>query len=346
MPQKNDDPQQSTGINRRSVLEYSAGIGLTAVGHSGVVAASHQTGSDVYRASGTKSSPLTWDQMVEVRQSALDDFEDRGGDLADVNYVAKPGNFKGSVVEYVCSVSREGVPLQYGGIVGADTTPERIRTRASSRAGAFANDDVSADGVSTQGASWEWIDHDEWDYVDCPYGIVTNNWDLAKLQESQDPDQDAYAMDHWFALDPGTRACSDSHWENNRGYPKHDWADGSMGGEDLDEWDPNTDLSGSQSVDVTVGTGGASLSWTYAMEDYELTDLSEPTNNFARWKQAFGYGVDSELITTEPGSSCWVNEGSCDKLLEVEGYSRWVCRYSYDKDYHWTTPKWSYIDSC
>lgn len=354
MTRKDADDRPNHGVNRRNILKYAAtGTGLAVSPLS--LNATAKRGSDVRIRKGTKEQPLTNDDLLETRKAAVDEYVDRGGELRQRRFVGVPENINGDVVAYVCKITPRGIPIQYGGIVGEKSSAEHIHERAEIRADTFAKNDVdglettNASGtqdVTTESASWEWIDHGEWDFDDCPYGYVTNNWDLAWLNESQDSTQDAYAIDHYFELNPGTRSCSDSSWQNYRGWPKHDWADGSMGGEDMDEHDPQTDLSGSQTVGVSVGTGGAGLSWEYQMKDFTMKDKTSTPDNYGRWKQKIGPELGDKLVTTEPGSSCWVNEGSCDKLLEVEGWAKWLKRGFYENDYHWSKATWSMIDSC
>lgn len=323
------------GLNRRSFLASTATAAVGTVTFAGSAGAS---GSRVYTVRGAKNDPVTADQIRATQQAAIDDFEDRGGDLSGFS-TAVPGEFDGTVVDYVAFVDSDGNPRHYGGIVGEEAGVQRIHSRAEKRAREFAQQ-AGTTTTSTQ-SSWDLYDHGEWDFDDCPYGIVTNNWDLYKLSDDGDSYEDAWAMDHYQVMDPGIRTCSDSSWYGDKMYPDHRWDKNEVASMDLDEWDPNTDISGSTTVNVQLGTGGVMLGWSFDIPDVSLNDQSSPSDNYAGWELTLNKSsLEDELITMEPGSSVWTNQNPDGKIIEIDGFCTfhehtWCCT-----NYHHTKPTW------
>lgn len=295
--------------------------------------------SRVYRVRGSKDDPVTADQIAEANQAAADDFADRHGEVVDFAD-AIPDDSEGAVVDYVSVVDSDGTPLRYGGIVGEQTDPRDIHQRAAARAREFTRDG-STDSVSIQGSSWDLYLHDEWDYKDCPYGVTTNNFDLFKLSEDGDPYEDAWTVDHWHQADPGVRTC-DSDWTSDRLYPKHRWDRNEVGSMDLDEYDPTTNLSGSQTVNVDLSTGGVGIGWTFEIPDVEMTDEGVQSDNYAEWDVDLNDpDLHDEPISVEPGSSVWTNENPSGKIMELEAHSQfdkhtWCCRET-----EWVGTRWN-----
>lgn len=314
-----------SSINRRSFLASTAAAAVGSMTFAGSASAS---GSRVYTVRGSKNDPVTADQIAEANQAAADDFADRNGEVVDFAD-AIPDESEGSVVDFVTVVDSDGSPRRYGGIVGEQTDPQRVHKRAETRAREFAQD-AGTETVSTQ-SSWDLYHHDEWDYEDCPYGVTTNNFDLYKLSDDGDPDQDAWTIDHWHQGDPGVRTC-DSEWTSNRLYPKHRWDRNKVGSMDLDEYDPTTNLSGAQEVNVGLSTGGASIGWTFKIPNVEMTDEGIQSDNYAEWNVDLNdTDLHDEPISVEPGSSVWTNENPDGKIMELEAHTQfdkhtWCCQ--------------------
>lgn len=323
-------------LNRRSFLASAATA--TAVGSMTFAGIAGAKGSRVYTVTGSKNDPVTADQILEANQAAVDDFADRNGQVVDFAD-AVPGEFDGTVVDYVAAVDGDGNLRHYGGIVGEEAGEQRIHARAQKRAREFAQA-ADTQTVSTQ-ASWNLYDHGEWDFDDCPYGIVTNNWDLYKLSDDGDSYEDAWAIDHLQAMDPGTRACTDSSWYGNKLYPRHRWDQNEVSSMELDDWDPNTDLSGSTTVNVNLGTGGVTLGWSFDIPDVSMDDMTSPIDDYAGWDVTLNdMALEDELITIEPGSSVWTNQNPSGKIIELKGFCQfhehtWCCT-----NYHDTKPTW------
>lgn len=332
MSENNRNPS----INRRSFLASAATA--TAVGSMTFAGTAGASGSRVYTVRGSKNDPVTSEQIEQANQAAVDDFADRNGEIVDFGD-AIPGDFDGAVVDYVSVVDSDGTPRRFGGIVGERTDPQRIHSRAEKRAREFAQD-AGTKTTSTQ-ASWDLHFHDEWDYEDCPYGVVTNNFDFYELENDGDSYEDAWAVDQWFQMDPGIRTC-DSSWTNDVGYPRHRWDRNNVGSMDLDEYDPTTKLSGSQTVDVSVGTGGASLGWSFEIPDVTIEDESIQSDNYAEWRMTINDGsLTDDPLTMEPGSSVWTNENPDGKVMELVSWARfhkhtWCCT-----EREWVGAKWN-----
>lgn len=328
--------ERNFDIDRRSFLKNTAAT--AAVGSMTFAGTAGANGSRVYTVTGSKNDPVTGDQIAEANQAAVDDFADRNGEVVEFAD-ALPGDFEGTVVDYVTVVDSNGEIRRYGGIVGEKAGEQRIHSRAQKRAREFAQE-ADTKTVSTQ-TSWDLYLHDEWDYDDCPYGVITNNIDLYELTDDGDSYEDAWTMDQYQVMDPGIRSCSDSSWRGHKMHPHHRWDNNEIGSIDLDEWDPNTDLSGSQEVDVSLSTGGASIGWKFTIPDVEFKDDSSPIDNYTDWKVKLNASdLEDELITIEPGSSAWSNENPDGKLMEAHAECEfkkytWCCTDYHTHDVYW-----------
>lgn len=296
----------SPDTNRRTFLKTTgaAGLSLVAVGSA---SATPGKGSDVRVVTAGFDDGISADRMDEVRRAALADYNARGGDLEAAPARSTPDVEDGTVVSYAYKIDADGVPHQYTGIAGDAASVSRLHRHARERESGFGAQ--SDDDVTIQ-SSWNNILHDEADFCKDPYGCVTNNFDLFELTDDGDAYQDAYAMDHFFAMEPGKQKYS-SNWVNDVGYPMHDWRQNSLGGENLDEWDPLGTHDGSQTISVTVGTGGADLGWSYTQPAVTTIDQSSSSDNYAKWSEEFNT-TDSRENTNgmEPGSSTWVDEAA------------------------------------
>lgn len=318
--QKNEATEESSSkqtetlanVNRRKFLQTSgaAAAGLALIP---VASAKKQKGSDARIVKGTARNPVALEQMENARQAAVDDFNDRGGDLAAAPVRTKPADdHDGSIVAYVYTIGEDGIPRQYTGIAEEEASVDELHQKASDRAKQFAQNDNSPQSetqeVTTQATSWEQIHHDEKDFCSDPHGCVTDNFILYKLTDDGDYSQDAYGIKHIFAMEPGWQKY-DSNWVNWIGYPMHDWSKNSMGGEDLAEWDPLGTNDGSMTISVSVGTGGAGLGWSYTQPAVTTIDDSSPSSNFAKWSEEFNsYDARRNTNGMKPGSSAWLNQ--------------------------------------
>lgn len=318
--------------NRRTFLKTTGAAGLT-LAAVGSASATSRRGSDARVVTADFSTGISTDRIEEIRRAAVEEFNDRGGDLEAAPARATPEVEDGTVVAYAYKISADGVPHQYTGIAGDAESASTLHGRARERADGF---DATSDDVSIQSSSWDNILHDEADFCEDPYGCVTNNFDLFELKDDGDAYEDAYAMDHFFVMEPGKQKYS-SNWVNDIGYPMHDWRQNSMGGETLDEWDPLGTHDGSQTINVTVGTGGADLGWSYTQPAVTTIDESSSSSDYAKWSEEFNT-TDARENTNgmEPGSSCWLDEpadGSgyhdlLDLISEGQFYdSGWEDRY-------------------
>lgn len=257
-------------------------------------------------------------RMKEMQRAALTEFNTRGGDIEAAPARSIPDPEDGTVVSYTYRIDENGIPQQYTGIAGDAASVPTLHEKARSRAGAFEDGSSTAKaggsgGLTTQSSSWDNILHDEADFCEDPYGCTTNNFDLLKLSEDGDSYQDAYAIDQFFVMEPGYQKY-DSNWVNYVGTPMHDWRENDMGYEDLDEYDPVGTHDGSQTMNVSVGTGGVSLGWQYTQPAVTTIDNSSPSSNYAKWDEEFNtWDAQTNTNGMEPGSSCWIdqeNDGS------------------------------------
>ncbi|SIQ92691.1 hypothetical protein SAMN05421858_0840 [Haladaptatus litoreus] len=235
-----------------------------------------------------------------------------------------PAEDTGEIVAFAYGIDSDGVPWQYVGIGDDGKNVAPLKAKAERRANQFARGDfpqkqrATASDVTTQ-ASWDRIVHDEKDYCVDPYGCVTDNFDVYQLASDGDAYQDAYSVKHVFAMEPGVRKYS-SDWENDVGRPLHDWSAGDIGGEDLDEWDPLGTHDGSQTINVSIGTSGASLGWSYTQPAVTTIDRTSPSGNYAEWSEEFNTSTARRNTNgMKPGSRAWVNQHSSGKyhLLDV-----------------------------
>ncbi|WP_132057693.1 hypothetical protein [Halorussus amylolyticus] len=302
------DDQRTTGTDRRSFLR-ATGVALSAGAFTSTVSARGPAQSDVHVAKGRFGNGVGTKHIEEVRKGALAEFNDRGGDLEAPPARSTPDPEDGTVVSYAYRIDENGVPHQYTGIAGDANSVGRLHDRVSSRAEAFERGDTAGtDDVTAQAGSWDMILHDEADFCEEPYGCVTNNFDLNELEDDGDAAQDAYGIKHVFVMEPGVQKY-DSDWENNVGYPMHDWRENSMGGADLHGWDPLGTNDGSQSISVSIGTSSASLGWQYTQPAVTTIDESSPSGNYAKWSEEFNM-TDARQNTNgmKPGSSTWLDQ--------------------------------------
>lgn len=312
-----NDNYQTNGSSRRTFLR-ATGVALSGAALASGASARGPPESDAHVAKGRFRDGISTRRMEKVREAALAEFNARGGDLEAAPARSTPDPEDGTVVSYAYQIDENGVPQQYTGIAGDDRSVGRLHNRAADRAAAFEGSTVAerSDGttgespgdVSTQSGSWDMILHDEADFCKDPYGCVTNNFNLNQLQDDGDYYQDAYGIKHIFAMEPGYQKYS-SNWVNDVGEPMHDWRQNSMGGEDLHEWDPLGTHDGSQSIDVSIGTSGASLGWSYTQPAVTTIDNSSSSSNYAKWSEEFNTD-DARQNTNgmKPGSSTWLDE--------------------------------------
>ncbi|MFC7080842.1 hypothetical protein [Halorussus caseinilyticus] len=302
-----DDSSSSNRTDRRTFLR-ATGVALGAATIPAAASARGPAESDAHVAKADFSNGISADRIREIRQSALAEYNARGGDLDVTPVVSDPDPEDGTVVSYAYKLDQNGVPHQYTGIAGDAGSAGRLHGKAADRARAFdRTSTVSTDDVTTQ-SSWDNILHDEADYCSDPYGCVTNNLDLKQLGSDGDSTQDAYAVKHFFVMEPGIQKYG-SDWVNHVGEPKHDWSQNDMGNADLNEYDPLGTHDGSQSIKVSVGTSGADLGWSYTQPAVTTIDNSSPSGNYATWDEEFN-SDDARQNTNgmKPGSSCWIDQ--------------------------------------
>lgn len=306
-------------FDRRKFLKAT---GATALGGVAVGSASAGPGkgSDSRVATADFGSGVSVARMKEIQRAAVAEFNARGGDLEAAPARSIPDPEDGTVVSYAYRIDQNGVPQQYTGIAGDAASVGELHSRAADRAVAFEGQTVaeqssgttadSSGDVSTQSGSWEMILHDEADFCKDPYGCVTNNFNLNQLMDDGDYYQDAYGIKHIFAMEPGYQKYS-SDWVNDLGEPMHDWRQNNMGGEDLHEWDPLGTHDGKQTINVSIGTSGASLGWSYTQPAVTTTDNSSPSSNYAKWAEEFNTSSARQNTNgMKPGSSCWLDQES------------------------------------
>ncbi|MFC4449275.1 hypothetical protein [Halorussus aquaticus] len=304
-----DDSSHSNCTDRRTFLR-ATGVALTgATVTAGAASARGPPESDAHVAKADFSNGISTDRIEEVRRTARAEYNARGGDFDVTPAVSNPDPEDGTIVSYSYKIDANGVPRQYTGVAGDAKSAAKLHGKAARRATAFdRTSTATADGVATQSASWNDVLHDEADFCSDPYGCVTNNLDLKQLDGDGDSAQDAYAVKHFFVMEPGTQKY-DSGWVNDVGEPKHDWSQNDMGNADLDEYDPLGTHDGSQSIKVSVGTSGASLGWSYTQPAVTTIDESSPSGNYATWNEEFN--TDAARRNTngmKPGSSCWIDQ--------------------------------------
>ncbi len=228
------------------------------------------------------------------------------------------GDHDGDIVAYSYGIGADGVPWQYTGVAGDVESAKTARETAARRAsradgGTITPAATTSSDVTTQSSSWNRVLHDEKDYYKDPYGSVTDNFDLFKLSNDGDSTQDAYSIKHFFAMEPGVQKYG-SGWENDAGRPSHDWSVGNIGGPDLAQWDPLGTHDGSQTINVSIGTSGASLGWSYTQPAVTTIDNSSPSGNYAKWNE--GFNTSNARRNTngmQPGSRAWVDQHNSGK---------------------------------
>ena len=309
-----DDSSHSNRTDRRTFLRATGvALGGAAVTASSA-AARGPPESDARVAKADFSKGISADRIAEIRQSARAEYNARGGDLDVTPVVSDPDPEDGTIVAYSYKIDANGVPRQYTGIAGDAGSAARLHGKAAERATAFdrasaaTTSGTTTDEATTQSKSWSNVLHDEADFCSDPYGCVTNNLDLKQLDGDGDPTQDAYAVKHFFVMEPGTQKYG-SGWENDVGEPKHDWSKNDMGNADLNEYDPLGTHDGSQSINVSVGTSGVNLGWSYTQPAVTTIDESSPSGNYATWNEEFNTS-DARQYTNgmKPGSSCWIDQ--------------------------------------
>ncbi len=312
-------------FDRRSFIKR---LGATAGAVSLPVAGSAQAKRpSVALVTTDKTNTISAEQMRAVRQTV---HEERGVPLQAETVPA--ADHAGNIVAFAYGIDEEGVPWQYTGVSDGKRDATPLRSKAERRARQFERGDFSRPAssseattedamtkdVTTQG-TWDRIVHDEKDFCADPYGCTTDNFDVFQLTSDGDGTQDAYSVKHIFAMEPGVRKY-DSDWENDVGRPLHDWSVGDIGGEDLDEWDPLGTHDGSQTIDVSIGTTGASLGWSYTQPAVTTVDKSSPSGNYAEWAENFNTSQARQNTNgMKPGSRAWVSQHSSGKyhLLDV-----------------------------
>ncbi|MFC4551675.1 MULTISPECIES: hypothetical protein [Halorussus] len=306
-----DESPSPNGADRRTFLRATGAAVAGAALATSAVSARGPAASDVHVATADFDRGVSGKHRHEVRQTALREFNACGGDLDAPPARSTPDPEDGTVVSFAYRIDENGVPQQYAGIAGDADSVSTLHGRATARAGAFERGlgtGARTDGVRTQAGSWNRILHDEADFCKDPYGCVTNNFDLQQLASDGDAAQDAYAVKHIFAMEPGVQKYG-SDWVNNVGRPMHDWRQNSMGGADLHEWDPLGTHDGKQTISVSVGTGGASLGWQYTLPAVTTVDESSPSSNYAKWSEEFNTDAARENTNgMKPGSSTWLDQ--------------------------------------
>lgn len=312
-----DDNSGADGTGRRTFLR-ATGVAFSGAALASGASARGPPESDAHVAKAGFEDGVTTRHIEEVRRAALAEYNARGGDLEAAPARSTPDPEDGTVVSYAYRIDENGVPQQYTGIAGDADSVGRLHGRAADRAVAFEGETAaesssgttadSSGDVSTQASSWEMILHDEADFCKDPYGCVTNNFNLNELQDDGDAYQDAYGIKHIFVMEPGIQKY-DSNWVNDVGEPMHDWRQNSMGGEDLHEWDPLGSHDGSQTINVSVGTSGASLGWQYTQPAVTTNDTSSPSSNYAQWSEEFNTSNARQNTNgMKPGSSTWLDQ--------------------------------------
>lgn len=309
-----DDDSQYDGPDRRTFLR-ATGTALAGAAFAGTASARGPKKSDVQVAKSDFGSGVSAKHIEDVRQNALAQFNARGGDLEAAPARSTPDPEDGTIVSYAYRIDENGVPQQYTGIAGDAESVGRLHGKADTRASAFERGPITTQSggvgtqdVSTQAGSWDQILHDEADFCKDPYGCVTNNFNLQQLMSDGDSYQDAYAVKHIFAMEPGVQKYG-SGWVNDVGRPMHDWRQNDMGGADLHSWDPLGTHDGSQTISVSVGTSGASLGWSYTQPAVTTIDESSPSSNYAKWAEEFNTTNARENTNgMKPGSSTWIDQ--------------------------------------
>ena len=297
-------------FDRRTFLKTTTAAAASSVA-IGSASATPGKASDVRSLEADFETGISASDIESVRRAARQEYNARGGDLEAAPARSTPEVEDGTIVSYLYRIDADGTPHQYTGIAGDAESVSTLHSNARQRADTLGGGKTaSSDDVSTQAASWDTILHDEADFCKDPYGCVTNNFDLHQLQDDGDYYQDAYSVHQFFVMEPGVQKYN-SNWANEYGYPMHDWRQNDMGGEDLDTYDPLGTMDGSQTVSVSVGTGGASLGWQYTQPAVTTIDNSSPSSNYAKWSEEFNT-TDAQENTNgmQPGSTAWIDEQS------------------------------------
>ena len=352
-----DTPEPTTRRAFISCAGAVAGIGtLAAIGSA---EDKRKDSNRVIHLKGDRSNPIKNRDIRKAVQKSRSNHVNRGNSPPDKDVAALPSNKEGDLIEFIIAHGSGGETYHYGGIAEGSEGVKMIRERAKTRkkqigervrkrrgkdsSASQANNEVTASASlgssSNHDTYYDEVDHGNWDYANDPYGVVTNNWDLYYLYNDNDSDKDNWAFKHWHVIEPGTRAFN-SNWRGHRGHPKHDWSINDLGGVALDQHGPTTDLDkDDKNISVNLGVNTAYLSWNYTKDKFQQEDKTSYYNDYAKWKLIIKEPIDQKLVSVNPGSSAWLDEGT-GTILKMKGnhkFVKWVLglKKTYTMKPHW-----------
>lgn len=263
---------------------------------------------------GSLDSPIHKEEIVELQEEIWNNMSN--SDLAD-NYAASivDENAPGALVSYAQYINEEGVPQYYFGLVGSKRVSVENNGRQNGRlmqrsvadrhdsAEEFVNSEVGvqSDTGINPSEEWERLDRSTTEAGRCPMGTFTLNVDFWKQKNVDHP---VFGTTSKQLNYPGSsNECGDSDWYNHKMDVIHNWDHGDWHPEyHITDWGPEESEDDGRSI--SIGYGGATLTWDYSHPDVEL-HLNH-TSDTPKWEYDWnigGLGFDIWRDSDDPGTT-------------------------------------------
>jgi len=163
-------------------------------------------------------------------------------------------------------------------------------------------------GIEDADEEWNFEDDNYFSYPWDPVGKVINDLRTYHYGPSESGDSDA---DKWLSvgemtIHPGA-AEYDSNWKTHEIRHKYDWSKYDGNEQDVTDWEPSQNKTGSWDVSLNVGTG-AMVTLDYEQPNIDMYQIVDSNNVdiYWDWTNEKGNNSDSVISGSSIGSECRV----------------------------------------
>lgn len=283
-------------------------------------------------------NPLTVEEVEQMRTRVIANFKNR---FQNPDHPLVFGSIdvpeSAFIAAYGFTIYADGVTAEYLGLASDPQSVSIIHKNAQkwhkeTETYASFGDQIPCSGW------WKLIGTEMITWYDCPYGAVTNNYELYLCENDDSSSYDWYGIIHTFEIIPGCYTCGpppgcntcDNEWVNHEGHSIHKWCATTLQNPLLVDSSPNSYQKGPKTVTVCLSaplSGCSGRCWDFFLKSgTEIYHDSSSSPVKARWRMEFTTKKARENIREMvPGSICRVDEPSTPGVYILLGLKSKGC---------------------
>jgi len=294
------------GPTRRQVLGT---IGLSA---AGITVAAGRSGAranepDIYTLSGTKSDPVTADEIQNAQHRAMESYRAENPETSLVTSVPEPQSTP--IVEFRFMIDDAGRTHQFSWATDQRTPDAAAAAAEAERRFQKAHQESLAQQTSGSNPDWTFVHNSSNTNCEKPYGCVTNDTSLWRLDNDSKSDEDAFGVTGYYEAVPGTSKYNSS-WKYSVGDSTHDWTAGDFTPDYLLDRTPDSDQEGSKTVNCSLTAEEDTFSWSFDIDREDVLDRSDPSEAIGYWVLDKHPKTYEDTRSMLPGSAAWLPQKS------------------------------------